>query len=430
MEPERSGTACRLKGGVVGGSALPPDGCAGSGEHAAEVASDTHRRPRSDASAVNSPLHMDRSRPSRWGSKALRGRPRVRRTVRRAVRLSLIWAALGNLLLVCGVTVLLRTVGEGWWLSALLTYSPRLLLALPLLIVVPALVWFGPRPLLWTQLITFLVWLFPLMGFHWSFQSPAAIGPSFRLLTYNVGLMRGGPRPLCRAIIAEDADVVVLQEASGRRQARLVNCLSAAYPEVHARAEFLIASRFNVRTLDDVEGFVYRGERWTPRAARYELETPLGSLALYSVHPGSPREAISALRRSGLRKQLRRENLFGGYAARLARVNVEVRELQFAAALKQAAAEPGLVVVAGDTNLPGLSPVIAEHTRRFQDGFVEVGRGFGYTYPSRAAFVRIDRVFADRRLAFNSLAVSCGEVSDHHCVVSDLSLRPVEERLQ
>lgn len=348
--------------------------------------------------------------------------------VRRALRVVAIWASIVNLVMIVAVTVLLRTVGESWWLTALLAYSPRLLLAGPLLLTVPLLAWCGPRPLLWTQVVAFFIWLFPLMGFQWALQVPAAHGPPLRLLTYNVARLRGGADGVCKTILAQDADVVVLQEAAGPRTSRLVTCLSASFPEVHSRGEFLLASRFPVRKATPVQGFSYRGEPWQARAARYELETPLGSLALYSIHPGSPREAVAAMRQSGLREQLRRHNIFGGYAAKRARSNVAVRELQFAAALRQAAAEPGLVIVAGDTNLPGLSPVIATHTRRFQDGFEQAGQGFGYSYPSRAPFVRIDRIFADRRLAFNSFGEACGQASDHQCLVADVSLRPESER--
>src|SRR5262249_3896652 len=51
--------------------------------------------------------------------------------------------------------VSLRFVGEKWWGTTIALYLPRAPFALPLLPLVVAIVWLGPRKLLWTQLLAF-----------------------------------------------------------------------------------------------------------------------------------------------------------------------------------------------------------------------------------------------------------------------------------
>jgi len=61
------------------------------------------------------------------------------------------------------------------------------------------------------------------------------------------------------------------------------------------------------------------------------------------------------------------------------------------------------VLIAGDTNLPGLSWALATLLGDYHDAFDEAGRGFGYTYPAwHRSWLRIDRVLGGPRLRFLS----------------------------
>jgi len=87
-----------------------------------------------------------------------------------------------------------------------------------------------------------------------------------------------------------------------------------------------------------------------------------------------------------------------------------------------ATAESNPVVVAGDTNSPGLSKGIARNFATFHDGFETVGLGLGYTYPARLRWMRLDRIFASNFFRFVNFKVGCEGVSDHLCVLGDLNV--------
>ena len=78
------------------------------------------------------------------------------------------------------------------------------------------------------------------------------------------------------------------------------------------------------------------------------------------------------------------------------------------------------VVIAGDTNLPGLSPLLAKSYGQYTDGFSVAGRGFGYTFPAKRPWMRIDRVLADPRLRFLRFFTGSVIASDHLYVVAEL----------
>jgi endonuclease/exonuclease/phosphatase (EEP) superfamily protein YafD len=81
------------------------------------------------------------------------------------------------------------------------------------------------------------------------------------------------------------------------------------------------------------------------------------------------------------------------------------------------------VVIAGDLNLTGLSPVLA-HLSRFRDGFTDAGWGFGYTFPTNhRPWMRLDRILATDDLDFTYFEVGTSNASDHRCVVAEFERR-------
>jgi endonuclease/exonuclease/phosphatase family metal-dependent hydrolase len=91
--------------------------------------------------------------------------------------------------------------------------------------------------------------------------------------------------------------------------------------------------------------------------------------------------------------------------------------------IRDATDERNPVIIAGDSNLPTLSKLARLNFANFSDGFSEAGTGFGYTYPARPSWMRIDRILASSALRFTTFEVGCAGVSDHLCVVAGLSLR-------
>src|SRR5690349_4117646 len=61
--------------------------------------------------------------------------------------------------------MLLRGVGERWWLVTLLALGPRWMLALPVLALTPAAAWVRPRRLLAVWALSAAITALPVMGF-------------------------------------------------------------------------------------------------------------------------------------------------------------------------------------------------------------------------------------------------------------------------
>jgi endonuclease/exonuclease/phosphatase (EEP) superfamily protein YafD len=86
------------------------------------------------------------------------------------------------------------------------------------------------------------------------------------------------------------------------------------------------------------------------------------------------------------------------------------------------------VIIAGDTNLPELSMVLARTFAGFQDAFGEVGSGFGYTFPANrrrlGPWMRIDRIFVSQALRVLDFTTLSPAGSDHLPVLAVLQRSP------
>jgi endonuclease/exonuclease/phosphatase (EEP) superfamily protein YafD len=209
-------------------------------------------------------------------------------------------------------------------------------------------------------------------------------------------------------------DLVLLQETGGQSGADAFgDLLRGGYPTVFAWKDFVMATRYPALPNSAVQGNSYY---------RQSLETPLGRVAVYNVHTVSPRHPLFALReRGGLKRELS-----SGDASPL-EVNAALRATQVRALAEAAASETDPVILAGDTNLPGLSPVLNRFLSSYEDGFSVAGWGFGYTFPTNELrpWMRIDRILAKGGpLRFVHFEVGHAfSASDHLCVVADVQRR-------
>jgi len=88
--------------------------------------------------------------------------------------------------------------------------------------------------------------------------------------------------------------------------------------------------------------------------------------------------------------------------------------------------ELSFLLIAGDLNMPSLSPTSHRIFSDYQDGFEQAGWGFGHTFPNRSGlrmWLRLDRILASRELAFVDFELGCMRASDHYCVVAELQRR-------
>ncbi len=325
--------------------------------------------------------------------------------------------------LLLGVTVLLRWVGEQWWVTGVGLYLPRVVLAAPLPVIVIALLATGLRRFLWTQVAALLLLVFPLMGFvlPWpALRSPGE--PVLRVLSYNINSGNGGVDAIVEEIDRLSPDIVFLQEVGDLEP--LDTLLRARFPTVDEANQFVLASKYPVLSISDPEKLDYEGRHRSPRFVRQVLETPLGRIVFYNVHPLSPREIFYSLRGHGLRRELLSGRLLSPASSAVFQGNSGLRTLQVQSFSAAADGETDPVVIAGDTNLPGLSFVLHRYLSRYQDGFTKAGWGLGYTFPTdRYPWMRIDRILASDELRFVRFEVGRSLASDHHCVVADLQRR-------
>jgi endonuclease/exonuclease/phosphatase (EEP) superfamily protein YafD len=323
------------------------------------------------------------------------------------------------------VAATLRYVGEGWWMAAVALYLPRVGFAAPLPIIVLACLALRMRRLVWLQVLSALLLILPLMGLALPWPSGADPGkPKMRVLSFNVNSAHGGVQPVLGEIGRYSPDIVALQESGDDDP--LSGPLRALYPTVLVSGQFILATRYAVTETTEPDKLVYDGHARSARWNRHVLDTPLGHVVLYNVHPISPREALYGLRgQGGLVHEIRSGHLFSGTAAARVEDNVGLRTLQLQSFSDSARRETDPVIIAGDTNLPALSALFHRYLSPFDDGFSIAGRGFGYTFPTDRwrPWMRIDRILASRPLRFVEFQVGRSLASDHHCVVADLQRR-------
>lgn len=318
-----------------------------------------------------------------------------------------------SLLLLCACLLL---VGEDWWVTAGLLYVPRLAFAAPLAALVPALLLLQRSRLLWTQAAALALVVFPLMGFVLPWPQAAATGPGLRVLSLNVSSGLWGAEPVMRELDAIKPDLAVFQESTWGEHGPIQDGLRKRFPHVHFSTQFLVGSRFPILEQTGPEKLLHLDKERSPRYMRYLIDSPLGPLAIYNVHPISPRGTLGVYgSRTGLRGFAKRQLTDPEAGSDLAH-NAALRAKQIAAVAAQAAGEGRPLLIVGDTNLPGLSKALHRSLAQYRDAFSSAGWGFGYTYNQRHAFARLDRMLASAELDFRDFQVGCQGASDHYCI--------------
>lgn len=340
------------------------------------------------------------------------------------LRRSILLAAIAYPLALLAIALTLHLVGERWWLTGAGLYLPRILFAVPLPLVVVATLVCRMNRMALAQLVSAALILFPLMGLV--VPLPRFRGPAdrtIRVLSLNANNGSAGVTTLLAAIDGYSPDLVLMQEFYGGPESPLASALRARYASVDATDQFVVASRLPLSRVSAPDRFFYENQLHSARYVRYVVEAPFGSLVVYNVHPISPRQGLYRIRGAGLRKEIASGRLFEGVAAPAVQANSGLRAAELEALSRSLRVERGAVLVAGDTNLPGLSPLLKWLSDGYQDGFQQGGRGFGYTFPAKMPWMRIDRMFASSGIIFERFDVGCSGASDHLCVVADLSRR-------
>lgn len=312
----------------------------------------------------------------------------------------------------------MRFIGERFWVTTILLYLPRIGFLLPLPFVAGAHLVTGEklRALVVTGIAVVLVG-FPLMGYKLSGRSEQA-QPSLKVMSWNTNFGRTDNDAILRLIAEEKPDIFVGQATAHRTRALLRTQLPGYSFE--SSDEFFICSRWPITDML-VPPDLAEDPAHHPQFVRYTIESPLGLVDLFSVHPRSPRSGLERFRGMGLRTRLMQGDLPDD--SEPINTNTILRQSQVEAAMTEVARSKHPVIIAGDTNLPTLSSLYHRTLGRLNDGFDAAGQGLGYTFPAKRSWMRIDRILTDDRFRFLSFKTGTTIASDHHYVVAELAKR-------
>ncbi len=336
---------------------------------------------------------------------------------RKRLWLLVLWvAALTWLGVLACLLALFRFVGETSWPVVLLMYLPRHAWIVPGLALFPFALRRGRRAVVWPLALGALLWLFPLMGLVLPRLAPRPSGPTLRVLSYNTLHAADGAERLRALVLAHQPDVVLFQWTSHVAEEALRGPGFEGWT-VRRSGQFTVASRFPVlstEAIGDPADF--------PPAMHAIVDTPIGTMDVYNIRPKSAREEIGATHRRGMRQRIR-DLVAEARTGRLGEM-ASFREAQIRSIVEETGKARHLVLIAGDTNLPGGSLFSRRYFGAFQDAFAEAGLGFGFTHPARLPWMRLDRVMLGPGLEAISFQVLPRCASSHRAVLAEIVRSP------
>jgi len=288
-------------------------------------------------------------------------------------------------------------------LPTLISYAPRWIWGCPALLLLPATVW--KRSAALPVILSLAITGGPLMQFQ--FGSMHAVAPAaapLRLLTFNAASKNEVADGLISAMIAEQPDIVAIQE-----------CPPAIKNELSKRAEWsvdsfirlCVASRFGLDRRITLDRSALGGS--DALALQHTIATPAGEMQLVNLHLETVRQGLQPL----LERDPNGIDLLQG--------NFKFRELE-SIAVNRFITAPDRAVIAGDFNMPTDSALYRRHWSNWLDAFEAVGSGYGYTKFTRWHGIRIDHVLLGTRWrAVSAETIAIGGGSDHHAVLVTLT---------
>lgn len=313
--------------------------------------------------------------------------------------------------------LLIRGLGDRWWLATVLLFMPRMVLLLPV-VLLAALAGWARRPRLWAlHGAILLVVLFPILGLSlpigqlWSFRM---LGPRLRIMTLNQGIGSTSGYRLISLIESLHISLVCFQEGYTGHEGSPDEVLETYFAKGwHHNRERSIFSRLPIAEelppLDNPDG---DATFWRARVDRVRLKTPEGAeFVLAAVHMPSMSYALEGLLAFDV------PTLQNHIAWRAGKMGLAAAHL---------ADSPDLpMLVGGDFNMPAdstlMSSLAAAHLHY---AFDQAGWGFGYTRPSGFPWVRIDHILGSPEWTFTRCWVGPDVGSDHLPLIAEAILKP------
>ncbi len=334
------------------------------------------------------------------------------------------WGAVAYLLGLVALTLLMRLVGEQWWLSSVLIYVPPHLWFLPLPGLLVLAIWVKDRKARFCLGAAFLFAVLGLLGYRFgSPEKPAPGAEVLKVITNNMG--EDNDLPVVPFLVEEGADIIALQDVSHRRQ--LVQ-ETFRPPEWHVKScgQHLLVSRYPIRSARLLP------VRWRRSpAAVFEVEWKGRLLSIYSVHIPTPRtefRGLGAGRLENPQKRVKPRKDYQEGRIRFLRESMAQRVEEVRHLTEVAAADPNPTLLLGDFNMPSWGYLHGVVAGRFTDAFHARGRGFGFTVLAEKGnpllklgpWLRLDYVFTDEQWRPLRCWVEGKRQSQHRAVVATL----------
>lgn len=321
-----------------------------------------------------------------------------------------------NAAAVLAVFLLLCIVSERWWVSAVLTYLPRLPYLVPAALLLIASL-FVRRSVAWVNLLAIVVIAGPVMGLTMPRTSAAdasSAAKTIRVLTCNTQDGRSSLPRLDVEIERAHADVLVFQEATDG-----VGEMEKLFADWHQAdaGEFWILARWPVRLVSECRTQSF-GRR---TAILCEVDTPEGVVLVASIHLNTPRKGVDELRWHSVLSGSGVEE-FNEFQKKRAYEMLETRRWLD----EQAGGKP--LIVAGDFNTPTTSSLFVGPWAGLQSAFEAAGLGYGYTvpcstdrvWPHNTPWARIDHILCSADWLIDRCEIGHTDGSDHRLLWADL----------
>jgi endonuclease/exonuclease/phosphatase family metal-dependent hydrolase len=321
------------------------------------------------------------------------------------------WAYLASTAL---ALIFMYLAGDRWWPGTLFLFGPRWVLALPIIPLLPLILWRRPDLLIPLALGAAVVFV-PFMGFRYSFSTPQTVGKgAIRVLSCNVGGNNFDAQKLSRLIQDLDVDIVSLQECPRSLQLDL-----AAEWHVLRSGSLSVLSRYPLKNLPPVKGIPVPGTWPLYPLFPCIAATPCGDILVYAVHLPTARYGLENMldRTVGLNFKkagyLIAETQKRSHISQAARNAVETQKLP--------------LVIAGDFNMPVESSIYRQHWGEFRNAFSCSGGGFGFTsmdiHKGIPIPIRIDHILTGKGVTPRACEIGPDVGSDHRPVIAEVGIQ-------
>ncbi len=316
------------------------------------------------------------------------------------------------------------------WPVTLFLFSPRWVVAVPLLILVPITLATRSR-LTWLYLIHAIIIIFPILGYRGPWTD--AVAPQqrqvLRVMTCNLGAGAIRIDQLMSLAQSHDVHVLMLQECPSTISAPLFRRLgwnhrqesNVAIGSLYELGESRILGRqpashnnavaavsCEVRLPAGNHDATGKEDATSDPGARFMPS--LRTVHLVSLHLPTFRPALMKAWNLDLHAGTGINDMSQRYRSLTQRILRQVHEIQ----------DP--IILAGDLNIPVESAFYRNHLSGYRNAFSSAGRGLGYTKYTRFHGIRIDHVLLDSQWDVHTAIVGPGVGGDHRPVIVELSL--------